>query len=329
MKGIIDLNGDLKERKQVVVIIETLVYLLIITFTVIGNLCVLLAVYKNVQLRTIPNFFIVILAVSDILLPLTCAPQSIVTTILGRWPFNEYVCQAQGYFVIIMACVSLQTLTLTAINRFYRIVRTRHYRRVFTKKNTIIMIALCFGLACLEPIPYLSSGRRYVFHPGKLFCFQTNEISVPHFIVYLYVGVPTVTLSICYLLVFKKLRGHQRTVQNNLHLASKSEEISQRDVRVTKILFITVLGFLTCWTPIAIIDFVDTFRGEASFPREVYYFYLLLGNLSGCINPIVYGLLNKNFRDEYKNLCFCTTRRQRIVNVQESSTIASLKTSSL
>ena len=77
MKGIIDLNGDLKERKQVVVIIETLVYLLIITFTVIGNSCVLLAVYKNARLRTIPNFFIVILAVSDILLPLTCAPQSI------------------------------------------------------------------------------------------------------------------------------------------------------------------------------------------------------------------------------------------------------------
>ena len=176
------------------------------------------------------------------------------------------------------------------------------------------MIGLCFGLACLEPIPYLSSGRRYAFHPGKLFCFQTNEISLPHFIVYLYVGVPTVTLSICYFLVFKKLRGHHRTVQNNLQL--KSEEVSQRDVRVTKILFITVLGFLSCWTPIAIIDFVDTFRGEATFPREVYYLYLLLGNLSGCINPIVYGLLNKKFRDEYKNLCFCTTRRQRIVNVQ-------------
>ena len=314
MKRIIDLNGDLKERKQVVVIIETLLYLLIITFTVIGNLCVLLAVYKNVRLRTIPNFFIVILAVSDILLTLTCAPQSIVTTILGRWPFNEYVCQAQGYFVIVMACASLQTLTLTAINRFYRIVRTRHYRRVFTKKKTIIMIGLCFGLACLEPIPYLSSGRRYAFHPGKLFCFQTNEISLPHFIVYLYVGVPTVTLSIFYFLVFKKLRGHHRTVQNNLQL--KSEEVSQRDVRVTKILFITVLGFLSCWTPIAIIDFVDTFRGEATFPREVYYLYLLLGNLSGCINPIVYGLQNKKFRDEYKNLCFCTTRRQRIVNVQ-------------
>ena len=329
MKGIIDLSGHLEERKQAVVIFETLVYLLIITFTVIGNSCVLLTVYKNARLRTIPNFLIVTLAVSDILLPLTCAPQSIVTTILGRWPFNEYVCQAQGYFVIVMGCASLQTLTLTAVNRFYRIVRTRHYRRVFTKKKTIIMILLCFGLAFLEPIPYLSSGRRYVFHPGKLFCFQTNEISFPNFIVYLYVGVPTVTLSICYFLVFKKLRGHQRTVQNNLQLASKSEEVSQRDVRVTKILFITVLGFLACWTPIVVIDFVDTFRGEATFPREVYFLYLLLGNLSGFLNPIVYGLLNKNFRDEYKNLCFCTTRRRRIVNVQETSTIVSLKTSSL
>ena len=193
LKGIENLAKELLNRDQKVVIFETFFYLLTISVAVVGNSCVLLAVYRNSRLRTIPNYFIVSLAISDILLPLLCAPYSIAVAIVGYWPFNDSVCQSQGFFVIILACASLLTLTLTAINRFYRMVLTKHYRQIFTKWKTLTMIAFGVGLACLEPLPYLLSGRRYVFHPGKLFCFQTGEISLPNFIVYFYVGVPTFT----------------------------------------------------------------------------------------------------------------------------------------
>ena len=306
---------------------ETFVYLLTISVAITGNLFVLLAVYRNTQLRTIPNYFIVALAVSDILLPLLCAPPSIAVVILGRWPFNQDVCQAQGYFVIILACASLQILTLTAINRFYRIVRTRHYQRIFTKKKTIVMISLSFFFASLEPLPYLLSGRRYFFHPAKMFCFQTTEISFPNFIVYAYVGVPTFALCICYFLVYKKIRIHQQNVHSNLQSSlSNNAGITHRDIKITKILFFAVVAFLSCWTPIAIIDFVDTFRGEAVFHRQVYYVYLILGNLSAALNPFIYGVLNKNFREEYKKLFFCRKRRQRVESFEESSTYVKRKT---
>ena len=312
------LSEELKQRGEALVICETFFYILTVPVAIIGNSFVLLAVYRNTQLRTIPNYFIASLAISDILLPLLCAPQAITVVVLGRWPFNHDVCQAQGFFVIILACASLQILTLTAINRFYRIVQTRHYKRIFTKSKTTRMIVLCFILALLEPLPYLFSGRRYVFHPGKMFCFQTTEISVPNLLVYVYVGVPTFTLSICYFLVFRKMRSHQQTVQSNLQ-SSSTDEITHRDIKITKILFITVIGFLACWTPIAVIDFVDTFRGEVTFPRQVYFFYLLLGNLSGVINPFVYGVLNKNFRDEYKKVFLCKKRR-KVGDTQETTT---------
>ena len=312
------LSEELKQRGEALVICETFFYILTVSVAIIGNSFVLLAVYRNTQLRTIPNYFIASLAISDILLPLLCAPQAITVVILGRWSFNQDVCQAQGFFVIFLACASLQILTLTAINRFYRIVQTRYYKRIFTKSKTIRMIALCFIFAFLEPLPYLFSGRRYVFHPGKMFCFQTTEISVPNLLVYVYVGVPTFTLSICYFLVFRKMRSHQQTVQSNLQ-SSSTDEITHRDIKITKILFITVIGFLACWTPIAVIDFVDTFRGEVTFPRQVYFFYLLLGNLSGVINPFVYGVLNKNFRDEYKKLFLCKKRR-KVGETQETTT---------
>ena len=141
------------------VICEAFFYFLTILMAVIGNSSVLLAVYRNRRLRTIPNYYIASLAISDILLPLLRAPYSVTVVIIGFWPFSHNACQVQGFVVIILACSSLLILTLTAINRFYRIVRTKHYRRIFTKRNTVIMIVLCCGLACMEPFPYLLSGR--------------------------------------------------------------------------------------------------------------------------------------------------------------------------
>ena len=46
----------------------------------------------------------------------------------------------------------------------------------------------------------------------------------------------------------------------------------QRSIKITEILFVTVLGFLACWTPIIVIDFTDKFRGKVRFPRQVYFF---------------------------------------------------------
>ncbi|XP_068683145.1 melatonin receptor type 1B-B-like isoform X1 [Montipora foliosa] len=313
-----DLSMELNSRELSWVICETAVYLLIVSVAITGNSFVLLAVYRNSQLRTIPNYFIVSLALSDIFLPLLCETQSITVAILGHWPFSDDVCQAQGYFVIVLACGSLQILTLTAINRFYRIVRTKNYKRIFTKRNTMIMIGVCVFLASVEPLPYFLSGRRYVFHPGKMFCFQTAEISVSNFLVYGYVGAPTLPLVVCYFLVFKKIRSHKQNVQNHLKSSKSHNSITTRDINVTKILFITVLGFFACWIPIAIIDFVDTFREEVSFPRQVYFLYLILGNLSAVINPVVYGLLNKNFREEYKKIIFFR-KKHSTVEVEQLS----------
>ena len=314
-RGLEVLNLELNNRGLLWVVCEAAVYIVTVLVAIVGNSFVFLAVYRNSQLRTIPNIFIATLALSDIFLPLLCGPQSIAVSILGRWPFNKHVCQAQGYFVAVFACASLQILTLNAINRFYRIVRTKNYKRKFTKRNTIVMIGIVFLLASVEPLPYFLTGRRYLFHPGKMFCFQTQEISIPNFLGYVYLVVPAITMAVCYFLVFKKIRSHQRNVQSNLQ--STNDSITARDIKITKILFITVLGFLACWTPIVIIDFVDTFRGEVSFPRQVYFLYVIFGNLSGVINPIVYGLLNKNFREEYKKIVFWRNRHRRVASMPQ------------
>ena len=117
-KNMSPLSEELSNRELLWVICETAAYLLVILVALVGNSLVLLAMYRNSRLRTVPNYLIATVALSDIFLQLHCCPQSISVAIVGRWPFNDYFCQAQGYFVAFFACASLQIVTLTAINRF-------------------------------------------------------------------------------------------------------------------------------------------------------------------------------------------------------------------
>ena len=43
---------------------------------------------------------------------------------------------------------------------------------------------------------------------------------------------------------------------------TRKVSLSLEDIKVTKILFATVVAFILCWTPILVLDVVDNFLGS-------------------------------------------------------------------
>ena len=96
---------------------EAFLYAFIVTVGTVGNIAVLLVLYRNRRLRNIPAYFVVSLAISDIVMLDICAPFSIAVLITGEWMFGDIICQIQGFLVMWVACASLGTLALVAVNR--------------------------------------------------------------------------------------------------------------------------------------------------------------------------------------------------------------------
>ncbi|EDO33255.1 predicted protein, partial [Nematostella vectensis] len=216
-----------------------------------GNSLVLWIVYKNRNLRTIPNQFVISLALADILMAAICAPPCLSVLIAGTRTFGSFVCQLQGFAIAALACVSLLTMTLVAINRYFLIVRPQTYQWLFTPRKTKAMIVMIWLLSCTEPLPYLLSGHRYEYHAGKVFCFQVLEVDFYTLLGYVYVALPVVVLTSCYYVVFKILRQHQERIRSlRKSNRSSTHRVSVEDINVTRTLFITVCGFLICWLPI-------------------------------------------------------------------------------
>ena len=301
---------QLKNRSTAVQIVESF-FLLLINFTSFsGNLLLGISVIKNPNLRrTVPNMYIITLAVSDFLMSLLGIPFSLASLMTGKWPFNNFICQLQGFWILLMCAVSLQTLAVTAVNRYFRVVRSRaSYQRIFSMKKTKITIAILWVMALFAPLPYVVAGHEFFFHTGKVFCAHNAESLYEGYGAYLvlvYVAIPLIIILTCYTRVFIAVRKHNLNFRPRIRSNGKSGKnssnscLSVEEVNVTYILLVVVIGFLTCWTPVLVIDMIDFINGDWKLKRQVYVSYTCFGFASTALNPIIYGIMNRSIRAEY------------------------------
>lgn len=79
--------------------------------------------------------------------------------------------------------------------------------------------------------------------------------------------------------------------------------------RVVKMLFVLVLEFFICWTPLYVINTMAMLIGPAVYEYVDYTtisFFQLLAYTSSCCNPITYCFMNASFRrafvDTFKDI---------------------------
>lgn len=322
------LARELRERKDGLVVLESglMIFINFMAFT--GNSMVCWAVYRNHRLRTIPNMYVVTLAISDALMAVLCMPMTVVLLITGEWPFSGAVCHFQGFFCFFCALYSLLLMTATAVNRYFRVVKPTLYRRHFKVKSTflsIIAITLAAGLGA--GLSSMAQWATFIVHYGKVICFmdfKTPQIDMGYmaFLDVIYIAIPIGIISFAYYTIFKMIKGHNKemnTTRQGTNLSLNVEEI-----RVTKALFATVLGFILCWGPIATIDMVDSYtQHKLAIPREVFLLYIYLGFGSCSINPVIYGVMNRAFRAEFLQVLAFWKRRNDVDPIQNTFSLRS------
>ena len=148
------------ETKAIAVIaLKSIFCIAVMLGSVIGNSLVLTVVYRNPRLRTITNAYVINLAVSDILMALFCMPLTIISLITVDWSLGDTMCKFQAILGVSLSLISLQIMTVTAVNRYFRIVHPRKYPSIFAKRSTIIMITAIWLIG-------LGFGELYVWAGG-------------------------------------------------------------------------------------------------------------------------------------------------------------------
>ena len=138
-----------------------------------------------------------------------------------------------------------------------------------------------------------------------------------------YIAIPIGIISFAYYNIFKTIRKHNQEMNNTRQ--GVVLRLNVEEVKITKALFAAVLGFSICWGPIAVIDLVDSYsRHQLAVPRQVFLLYIYLGFGSSSINPVIYGVMNRAFREEFVRV-LTFWRRPNEVDFVRTFTVQSLE----
>ncbi len=163
-------------RSLTAVIIHTVLLAFMTIWSLTGNLLVCFAFYRNRRLRTITNFYVLSLAVADIMVATIVFPFRTVSSGLRRWPFSYDFCQFNGFLTINWALVSLCTLALTSVNRYICVVMPQRYTVFFTKKKTIVSIIFFWiFVPVFYLIFYFVTHTFFRYTSKSLFCKANNR----------------------------------------------------------------------------------------------------------------------------------------------------------
>uniref|UniRef100_A0A8C3AA52 Neuropeptide Y receptor type 2 n=1 Tax=Cyclopterus lumpus TaxID=8103 RepID=A0A8C3AA52_CYCLU len=289
-------------------VILILAYSTIILFGVIGNSLVIYVVFKFKTLRTVTNFFIVNLAVADLLVNTLCLPFTLVYTLDGEWKFGEVLCFmlpcAQGMAVH----VSTITLNVIALDRHRTIVN--HTETKMSKDMCAVVIGVTWAVSILLASP-LAIFREYEtvdLSPEESIqvCMEKWPSSSMNGSIYsisallVQYVLPLAINCVAYTRIWNTLNNHMMSGGRN--------DRQQRKKKTTKMLLTMVVVFAVSWLPFHAFQLAVDIDSTALYMKDFKLLFTVFHIVAMCstfVNPILYGWLNNNYRSAFLSVCKC------------------------
>uniref|UniRef100_A0A8C6S8N9 5-hydroxytryptamine receptor 2A n=1 Tax=Neogobius melanostomus TaxID=47308 RepID=A0A8C6S8N9_9GOBI len=184
-----------------------LLILVVIALTVMGNILVILAVSLEKKLQNATNYFLMSLAVADMLLGILVMPVSMVTILYGySWPLPAVLCPIWIYLDVLFSTASIMHLCAISLDRYIAIRSPLHHSRFnsHTKARVKIMAVWTISIGISMPIPVLGlRDHSKVFKDGSCFLTDDSFVLVGSFVAFF---VPLTIMVVTYFLTIHALQ---------------------------------------------------------------------------------------------------------------------------
>ncbi|XP_031550048.1 melatonin receptor type 1A-like [Actinia tenebrosa] len=282
-------------RSDSIAIFEGSVGLFILIVDLLCNLVVCVIFVQHKETANAFNVYSLSLAVADIILSAVAMPFSVLALFKGYWDFGSAWCTIQGVVAVWSCEASILTMTLAALHRYTKMLRTPFHKRLYTKGFIIKSIIFAWVLAIMGPVIYLLKGSSFAFVPAFAICtfdyYALDTTFAALMVIFLSI-IPFNIILFCYLKVWRFVQAHKA--------AMSMRQVPTEEIRLNKLVGAIVFSFVLCWTPLVVVVFIIAFQGVLFVPREVCLFAIFMASTSSCLNPIIYTAF---FRDAKKIFC--------------------------
>ncbi|KFO38093.1 alpha-1A adrenergic receptor [Fukomys damarensis] len=305
----------------------------LILFGVLGNILVILSVACHRHLHSVTHYYIVNLAVADLLLTSTVLPFSAIFEILGYWAFGRVFCNIWAAVDVLCCTASIMGLCIISIDRYIGVSYPLRYPTIVTQRRGLRALLCVWALSLVISVGPLFGWRQPA--PQDETVCQINED--PGYVLFSALGSFYVPLAItlvmyCRVYVVAKresrgltsglktdksdseqvtLRIHRKNVpaggggvsssKNKTHFSVRLLKFS-REKKAAKTLGIVVGCFVLCWLPFFLVMPIGSLFPDFKPSETVFKIVFWLGYLNSCINPIIYPCSSQEFKKAFQNV---------------------------
>ena len=274
-------------------------FICLITGGVFCNTILIHTIIWRRSLYNAGNVFIVNLSICDLITATSTIPFDTDFILRGYYNYGTFICGLKETVFMFSLPSSMVNLLLLTVERFIKIIYPYRYPNIFIKKNVILVLLLSwsyYGIVALFPLMYDSNASHVA--DGK--CF----VSVPlHYVSYqLTVNffIPLCCIITMNMMIFRTARRHARCIQKQMSSIGNSRRrqrflTTSVNYKAAKTIMILVGLFLVCWLSYIILVTANIMC-DICHPREVTWLGNAINYSSIALNPVLYGLHNKQIR---------------------------------
>lgn len=297
-----DTTSDLQRTANLVVYFAT--FLAGLT----GNLLVVLIIVRRKTKKSMNDFFVLNLSVSDLCLILFCLPPLIYVQFIG-YVGSRFYCKFVWPMVTVSYCSSIFTITSMACYRCR--VLLHPFELPPHRKYVSLWISSIWLLSFVVALPLIIvSEFREQFHGSTCYEDWPNSSYKRGYtlsLLFLQYLLPLLTIAVAYLLIGidlsrQRIRRASMTSRGDISTGGTRQE----NIKIMKTLAAIVILFALCMLPVHLAWMLLDFGGkrEKEIADIIFHFSDALAILQSCLNAVIYGALTKHLRNGFAKYIF-------------------------
>ncbi|CAI5793372.1 5-hydroxytryptamine receptor 2A-like [Podarcis raffonei] len=184
-----------------------LLILIIILLTIGGNILVIMAVSLEKKLQNATNYFLMSLAVADMLVGILVMPVSLITILYDyAWPLPKQLCPIWISLDVLFSTASIMHLCAISLDRYVAIRNPIEHSRFNSRTKAIMKIAavwtISIGISLPIPVIGLQDDSR-VFVNGSCVLNDENFVLIGSFVAFF---IPLIIMVFAYCLTIQVLQ---------------------------------------------------------------------------------------------------------------------------
>ncbi|XP_059620142.1 G-protein coupled receptor 52 [Phlebotomus argentipes] len=287
--------------------------ILVLGVAIVASNILIIATFLNFRGPSeVINYYLLSLAVADLLCGLLIVPLSVYPALTGEWIYGDILCRFIGYLEVTLWSVTVYTFMWISVDRYLAVRKPLRYETVQTKTRCQCWMAFTWISAAMLCCPPLLGFNKAKFDDEAYVCMLNwgNMAAYSATLAILVLGPSVISIVHNYGYIFIMMRRIKSgaPIHDKEYATALAENLANPSHTMS---FALIFSFWISWSPLIVVKMYENITGSDFENPLVHFGIVWFGVLNSLWKFIILTGMSPHFRLALRIFCLticCKTK---------------------